>query len=187
MQRTPPHKNYKAHDYLPCQLCRRCVPRHLLWKHCTDCKLKPGGACTPKLTENGCKMIAPSIKTAVDEVDVNSLFARMSETKADPGVKETCEDDALIRVFPGAQLDLLGSDVEQRPKDTNILSQKCRTLEQLLNMLNEGTASWQPLDHFIRAPKFDNVLEATQKLQTTSDSPKLACNIGHYISQMALI
>ena len=130
-------------------------------------------------------MIAPYIKTAVDEVDVDSLFAKMSETKANPGVKEVCQGDALIRVFARSRLERIGPEGEQRPKDMNVLNQKCRTLGRLLNVLNESTVSWQPLDYFIRAPKFDNVLLATQKLQKMSDSPKLACNIGHYISTCA--
>lgn len=184
-RRPPVGSDYTASDYLPCQFCRGFYLRHLLWKHVVVCQLKPDGASTTNLTENGRGIIAPYVHSVIDTSAVDNLFESMKETKANPGLKEICEKDPLIRAYAQSRLDRLGSEQERRAKDVDLIRYRSRTLARLLKQLNNTTLSWKPLDAFIMAPKFDDILAATRALTMASDSPKLASNLGHYISQCA--
>lgn len=137
------------------------------------------------LTENGRGIIAPYIPAVFDTSGVDDLFAPLRETTANPRVKEICKEDPLIRAYAKSRLERLGTEEEQRVKDMNLIRYRCRVLARLLTQLNLSTFQWKSLDEFITAPKFDDVIAATRALSLACDSPKLACNIGHFISQCA--
>jgi len=66
-----------------------------------------------------------------EEAEIDEIFDGMKERRDKPGLKNTCEDDQLIREFTMALLDKIGSQEEQRRKDKDNIRTKSGLSQEL--------------------------------------------------------
>lgn len=121
------------------------------------------------------------------EKDLNYIIDKMKETTKNPGLKEICENDKLIREFGLSLTEKLGTKEEQRRKDSDNIRTKMRSVARLLMKLNENKLVPQPLCFFICPREFRNIVRAVKELSREVDSPKLALNLGNYLKQISLL
>lgn len=84
-------------------------------------------------------MLQPFMKCDREEPDcrLNELIINMKETKRNPGLKDLCLSDKLIREFGFSLLEKLGTTDEQRKNDCDNIRTKLRSVARLLKKLNE--------------------------------------------------
>jgi hypothetical protein len=135
-------------------------------------------------------MLEPFLKNNADEEEkrINDLISEMKETSANPGIRNICSRDPLIREFTSSLLDRLGEEDIRRRKDNTNARQKVRTLGRFLSFLNtEAEGIWKPLSFFLSPSKFKFVANCVRKMTKEVDSPQLALVLGHYIRQTNLL
>lgn len=150
--------------------------------------MKPQGAQVTNLLREGRSLISPFLQAnQAENTDLAKLFGGMKETKANPGLREVCENDPLIQEFAKSQLNRLGTEEEQRRSDLDNIRCKVRTVGRLLQKLNENCVAPMELLSFLNGRKFNDVVTASKSLALATDSPKLALNLGHYIKKCVLL
>ena len=194
-RRPKSESSQKAEDYLPCEHCLGFFFYKTLWQHVEKCPLRPSTA--PKGNSVRCGKIllsrfipTPDERTET-ESNVNELFRNMKETSMNPGIRNICRDDILIREFAMALLEKLGTTEEQRRKDKDNIRTKVRTLGRLLKHLNEKRQKTKEdiltLSDYITGPHFKEVVSGVKSLAIKTNSPSIATNLGHYIKHAALL
>ena len=182
-------KKVSACEYLPCEFCHGFFHENQLWAHCKGCYGRIIGVDTPhNYVKNGRLMLSPFMmkdQKTIDELDM--VLDKMKETGKNPGIKEICCRDELIREFGHSLLAKLGTLAEQRRKDQDNLRTKMRSVGRLLKKLNDQKLTDQPLDSYITQKEFMNVVSMVKALSREADSPQLAITVGHYLKQIALL
>ncbi|XP_078312171.1 uncharacterized protein LOC111134313 isoform X1 [Crassostrea virginica] len=185
-----PKEDISASDYLPCEFCLGFFHEKQLWLHAKSCELRNNALDSPNnYVRNGRIMLQPFMKCDREEPDskLNELIINMKETKRNPGLKDICLGDKLIREFGFSLLEKLGTTDEQRKSDCDNIRTKLRSVARLLRKLNENKFVPQDLTCFIRPSEFNNVVAAVKTLYRESDSPQLGITLGHYIKQISLL
>lgn len=186
-----PKEETSASKYLPCEFCLGFYHEKQLWLHAKSCELRTDTLDSPKnYIRNGRIMLQPFLhKCDRDEPDsrLNELIMNMKETKKNPGLKDICLCDKLIREFGFSLLEKLGTTDEQRKSDCDNIRTKLRSIARLLKKLNENKFVPQDLSCYIRPSEFHNVVAAVKELYRESDSPQLGITLGHYIKQISLL
>ena len=129
-----------ANKCLPCEFCFGFIRQDCLWSHISTCKLKPTTHPESNLKINAKMLLAPFLDHLNDdeeEAEIDEIFDGMKETRDNPGLKNICEDDQLIREFTRTLLDKIGSQEEQRKKDKDNIRAKVRTVARIVKKLNE--------------------------------------------------
>lgn len=175
-------------NFLPCEFCFGFFHEKQLWKHAQSCYFRTTSVDDPKnYVRNARVMIHPSVRDENEGDILNNVLEKMRETNKNPGLKEICENDELIREFGMCLLEKLGTTEEQRYKDEDNVRTKLRSVARLLKKLNESRCLPLPMSHFITAPHFRLVVKGVKELFRESDSPQLAKTLGHYIKQISLL
>jgi len=97
-----------------------------------------------------------------EEAEIDEIFDGMKERRDNPGLKNICEDDQLIREFTMTLLDKIGSQEEQRKKDKDNIRTKVRTVARIVKKLKENKVNSLKLSEFIAGPQFYNVVRAVK-------------------------
>ncbi|KAJ8315158.1 hypothetical protein KUTeg_007308 [Tegillarca granosa] len=178
-----------ASEYLPCEYCLGFFHEKQLWIHAKSCYFREVAVDTPaNYVRNGRIMMAPYMIREESEIgELDLVIAKMKETVQNPGLKQVCAEDELIREFGLSQLDKLGTKEEQRRKDQDNIRTKMRSIARLLSKLNEKKLRDVPLSNYICGKEFMNVVATVKLLSRESNSPNLATNLGHYLKQIALL
>ncbi|XP_053380135.1 uncharacterized protein LOC128548751 [Mercenaria mercenaria] len=188
-----PKTETDASKYIPCEYCLAFVSENLLWQHAWSCLFRACEIESEKnYLRNGKLLIQKFITHSVKEMDdlnneLDKLLSKMKETARNPGVKNICSEDQLIREFGLSLLERLGLPEEQRTKDHDNIRTKLRSVGRLLQTLNEGQMTDQSLSFFIHPRQFQKVVKAVKELSRQVDSPKLALNLGNYIKQISIL
>lgn len=133
-------------------------------------------------------MLTPFHPMEVEEFELlNAIVGRMKETRDNPGLKEICETDEVIREFGLYNIGRLGPVEEQRLKDQENVSTKMRTLARLGKKLNENTVLAKPLSCFICSKEFKHVAKAVKELYQEAGSAQLGISLGNYIKQCSVL
>lgn len=111
----------------------------------------------------------------------------MKETRDNPGVRNICEDDELIRELTRTVLDKIGSQEEQGKKNKDNIRTKVRTVARIMKKLNENKVNSLKLSEYIVGPQFYNVVRAVKNISIEADSPSLSLNCGYYIRHILLL
>ncbi|KAJ8302560.1 hypothetical protein KUTeg_018956 [Tegillarca granosa] len=179
--------------YIPCEYCLSFVNEKLMWQHAISCFFRPASVDTEKnYVRNGRLMLEKFVIREQEEqdqleMDLNDIIDKMKETTKNPGLKEICKNDKLIREFGLSLTEKLGTKEEQRRKDSDNIRTKMRSVARLLLKLNENKLVPQPLCSYICPREFRNTVRAVKELSREVDSPKLALNLGNYIKQICLL
>ena len=180
-----------ASEYLPCEYCLGFFHQKQLWIHGKSCDFRTDtvDSCESKnYIRNGRIMLAPFLQREETETDnLNQVIIKMKETTQNPGLKDICMEDELVREFGLSLLDKLGTAEEQRRKDEDNVRTKMRCVARLLKKLNEKKLAPQQLSNYITAKEFNVVVSAVKDLYRESDSPQLAITLGHYLKQICLL
>ncbi|KAJ8317221.1 hypothetical protein KUTeg_005125, partial [Tegillarca granosa] len=169
------------------------VNEKLMWQHAISCFFRPASVDTEKnYVRNGRLMLEKFVIREQEEqdqleMDLNDIIDKMKETTKNPGLKEICKNDKLIREFGLSLTEKLGTKEEQRRKDSDNIRTKMRSVARLLLKLNENKLVPQPLCSYICPREFRNTVRAVKELSREVDSPKLALNLGNYIKQICLL
>lgn len=188
--RRPKNSSISACDYLPCEYCLAFVHEKMMWLHAKSCYYRPGSVDTDNnYVRNGRIMLAPFMQVRPEhEIEaLDMVIMKMKETTQNPGLKNICCDDQLIREFGNSLLDKLGTEEEQRRKDQDNIRTKMRSVARLLQKLNENKLRSLPLSDFISGREFMNVVTAVKELSLEANSPNLALTLGHYVKQICLL
>ena len=78
-------------------------------------------------------LISPFITLDSDYDDIENLILQMRETAQNPGLRNICMRDILIKEFCRGLLHKLRTEDEQRHKDKNNVSTKLRAVARLLS------------------------------------------------------
>ena len=127
-------------------------------------------------------LISPFITLDSDNDDIQNVIIQMRETTQNPGLRNICMQDILIKEFCRGLLHKLGTEDEQRPKDKNNVSTKLRAVARVLIKLNEKTKNDCHLTSYIIPKYFMLVVNTVRDMG--KDSPNLALTLGHYIKQI---
>lgn len=162
-----------------------------MWLHTKSCELRTEAVDSPaNYVRNGRIMLQPFMKHREEpdcRPDLDELIGNMKETKKNPGLKDTCFSDKLLREFGFALMERLGTIDEQRKSDSDNIRTKLRSVARLLKKLNERKIVPQDLSNYIRPSEFSNVVAAVKDLYRENDSPQLGIVLGHYIKQICLL
>ena len=118
--------------------------------------------------------------------NLDDLINNMRETVDNPGLRQICESDELIREFGRSLIGRLGSEDEQRLKDKDNIRTKMRYVARLMKHLNEDKPH-KPLTYYITGKQFHTVANGVKSLAMKTQSTSLATALGHYIRQIALL
>lgn len=184
-----PKTNTCASEYIPCEYCMGFFHESHLWEHAKGCYFRKNEVESSKnYVRNGRIMIMPFIIHKEGETNkLDDVISRMKETKENPGLKEVCLEDELIREFGMCLLERLGTSEEQRRKDEDNIRTKLRCVARLLKKLNDKKIVNQPLTNYINAREFNAVVTAVKDLYRESNSPQLAISLGNYLKQITLL
>lgn len=180
----------KASEYIPCEFCHVFVHEKILWQHIKSCDLGPGLEDTEaNYVRNSRVIMSPFIHIEEKERSdiVDGVINKMNETTKNPGLKEVCIEDTLIREFGLCLLDRMGTPEEQRRKDEDNVRTKLRSTARLLGKLNGKKLRPQAMDNYITGGEFMNVVMSVNELSREAGSPNLALTLGHYIKQICLL
>ncbi len=119
----------------------------------------------------------------------DALIASMVDTKHNPGIKDICMRDPLIKMFGESLLDRFGPETEQRVNDLGSIRGKIRCVARLLKVLNtnKDKNSQQDLEYYICGRRFREVCDAVKRLTEESNSPGVALQLGHYLKRITLL
>ena len=184
-----PQATKSAYKYLPCEYCHGFYGCRQLWAHAKSCYFRTSAVEEPKTyVRDGRLILAPFLAKRVDDMeDIDTVIEKMKETEKNPGLKEICQQDELIKEFGVSLLQRLGTEDEQRRKDQDNVRTKMRSVARLVKKLNDSKLRNLPLDSYISPREFMNVVECVKEVSRESDSPQLAITIGHYLKQIALL
>ncbi|XP_053388364.1 uncharacterized protein LOC128551503, partial [Mercenaria mercenaria] len=117
-----------ASKFLPCEYCLAFLEEKWLWLHAKSCYFRPGNVVTEKNYKRNSKMIIEPfiLRSHEEEEEIDSLISKMKETEQNPGLKDICFQDVLIREFGLSLLHKLGTSEEQRVKDKDNVRTKMR-------------------------------------------------------------
>lgn len=133
-------------------------------------------------------MLSPFFQREEVEVEeLDALVEKMKETNKNPGLKEMCTSDNMIKEFGLSLMEKLGMNSEQRRKDHDNIRTKLRAVGRLLKKLNENKFRKQDIDYYLCPSEFKNVVHAVKELSQEANSPNLALTLGHYVKQLALL
>ena len=166
--------------YLPCSECKAWLCEKSLSNHAKTCPA--GKPIDTNYLRNSRMLITPFISLDSDDDDIENLILQMRETTQNPGLRNICMQDILIKEFCRGLLHRLGTEDEQRPKDKNNVSTKLRAVARLLSKLNEKTKDDCHLSSYITPKYFMLVVNAVRDMG--KHSPNLALTLGHYIKQV---
>lgn len=176
---------------MPCRYCKGFYHHKLLWSHAKSCPCRSDCNETDTKTnivkEARCLLAHCFPKEDEETACLNEIIDKMRETKDNPGLKELCYEDELIREYGLYELGRLGTPEEQRSKDQNNISNKMRTLARLLKKLNSDSLFPQPLSNYICAQKFKNVVSAVKELHEETGSSQLVLCLGNILKQVSLM
>ncbi|XP_060570745.1 uncharacterized protein LOC132729023 [Ruditapes philippinarum] len=187
--RRPGKLQGDASNYVPCEYCFGYYHEKQIWNHCKGCYHRAVVVdSSANYLRNGRAMLSPFFKREDKDYDqLNELISKMKETEKHPGLKKVCYEDELIREFGIHLLDKLGSEEEQRRKDKDNIRTKMRCVASLLNKLNTKKLLPQPLNNFISAQEFINVVNAVKELSRERNSPQFAVCVGGYLKHICLL
>ncbi|ESO97595.1 hypothetical protein LOTGIDRAFT_228230 [Lottia gigantea] len=187
VKRRPDAKNSNnAIDYVPCEFCLAFIKDDSLWIHSKSCPFKPENS-NRNFLRNGRIMLQSVLHSPETDGKLVDLFSKFKETAKNPGLKEICKNDELIRVFASNLLDRLGTEEEQRRKDKDNIRTKVRSVGRLLRKLNEKKFRDLPLNSYICGREFSTVVNTVKELSIECNSPNLALTLGHYLKQICLL
>ncbi len=184
----PPSSNSKktAVDFLPCEFCFNLYSKDTLNQHCVKCLFAPDNALDINYKESGRALLAkflniPEVKPS--NTPYGNLLATMVDTKHNPGIKEICTKDPLIKLFAESLLDRFGPKGEQRVNDMGHIRGKIRCIARLVKTLNANTGdkTKHDLEYYICGRRFKQVTDAVKQLTMESNSPAVAISLGHIL------
>ena len=129
----------------------------------------------------------PEVK--LSNTPYGNLLSTMVDTKHNPGIKEICMKDPLIKLFAESLLDRFGPKGEQRVNDMGHIRGKIRCIARLVKTLNsnDGDKSKHDLEHYICGRRFKQVTDAVKQLTMESNSPAVAISLGHILKRITLL
>ncbi len=178
--RRPTATTSIAHNYLPCSNCFAWIHSANFAKHSKACPAGKPIDCN--YLRNSKMLISPFINFESDDADIEDLVLQMKETVKNPGLKDICMADTLIKEFCRGQLHRLGTEDEQRRKDKDNVSTKLRAVARLVSSLNESTNQVCDLSSYITPNYFMLVVKTVREMG--KESPQLAMTLGHYVKQI---
>ncbi|XP_005098712.2 uncharacterized protein LOC101849288 [Aplysia californica] len=166
--------------YLPCTECKAWVFEKSLSLHSKTC---PAGKNSDKnFLRNSRMLLSPFLQLDSDEGEIEDIISKMKETSKNPGLRQICMHDVLIREFCRGLVHKLGPLEEQRRKDKDNIRTKVRAVGRLVVRLNEKSNQDLDLSAFLKPTHFRLIVETVRDMGL--ESPNLSLTLGHYIKQI---